>query len=93
MEAEQGKTFRYRREKNPVSQEAKEHLQHFLQVKKSILEALRDEELTIAQLSEKVHLPVPEAMYYLMSLVKFGIVQTGAVDDMEEYFVYKLKKP
>jgi hypothetical protein len=27
-----------------------------------------------------------------MSLVKFGFVQTAAIDDMDEYFSYKLKK-
>jgi hypothetical protein len=37
-------------------------------------------------------MPANEVVYYLMSLVKYGFVQTGAVDDMDAYFSYKLKK-
>jgi hypothetical protein len=31
-------------------------------------------------------------MFYLMTLVKYGSVEAGDIDDMDEYFSYKLKK-
>ncbi len=37
-------------------------------------------------------MPKPEVTYYLMSLVKYGIVAIGEIDDMDEYYSYKLVK-
>lgn len=92
MEIEKGKTFKYLKEKREVSQQAKDQLKEFNRIKKSILEALKEGELTIMQLSEKLNMPRPEVVYYLMSLVKYGFVATGEVDDMDEYFTYKIKQ-
>lgn len=92
MEAEKGKTYKYLREKREVSEKAKENLKNFTRIKKSILDALREEDLTVDQLTQKMNMPEAEVFYYLMTLVKYGFVQTGAIDDMDEYFSYKLKK-
>lgn len=92
MEIEKGKTFKYLKEKREVSQQAKDQLKEFNRIKKAILEALKEGELTIMQLSEKLNMPRPEVVYYLMSLVKYGFVATGEVDDMDEYFTYKIKQ-
>ena len=37
-------------------------------------------------------MPSDEVVYYLMSLVKYGFVKTGDIDDMDEYYTYKLNK-
>jgi predicted transcriptional regulator len=92
MEIEKGKTFKYLRDKQEVPQELKDKLKEFNRIKKAILEALKESDLTILQLSEKLDMPRPEVVYYLMSLIKYGLVQTGEVDDMDEYFTYKLIK-
>ncbi len=92
MEIEKGKTYKYMREKREVSQAVKENLKHFNKIKKSILEALQESDLTIDQLTKKLNMPKDEVVYYVMSLVKYGFVQTGQIDDMDEYFNYKLKK-
>jgi predicted transcriptional regulator len=91
MEIEKGKTYKYLREKREVSQSAKDNLKQFLKIKKSILDALQESDLTIEQLTQKLNMPSNVVVYYLMSLVKYGFVQTGAVDDMDAYFSYKLK--
>jgi DNA-directed RNA polymerase specialized sigma subunit len=91
MEVEKGKTFRYLREKREVSQAAKDNLKQFIRIKKAILDALKEKELTIAELTQKLNMPKHEVVYYLMSLVKYGQVQTGTIDDMDEYYTYKLK--
>lgn len=92
MEVEKGKTAKYLREKRGVSQQVKDNLKEFNKIKKAILDALTESDLTIVQLTEKLNMPKADVVYYLMSLIKYGFVQTGAVDDMDEYFSYKLKK-
>ncbi len=93
MEVEKGKTAKILREKlGGIPEQAKENLKEYNRIKKLILEALADGELTIKQITEKVNMPSDEVVYYLMSLVKYGIVKTGDVDDMDEYYTYKLNK-
>ena len=92
MEIEKGKTYKYLREKREVSQAAKDNLKQFNKIKKSILDYLRESDLTIEELTKKLNMPRHEVVFYLMSLIKFGYVQTGAVDDMDAYFSYKIKK-
>ena len=92
MEVEKGKTAKYLREKQGVSQTAKDNLKEFNGIKKSILDSLKESDLTISELTEKLNMPKHEVVYYLMSLIKYGFVQTGDVDDMDEYFSYKLKR-
>jgi DNA-binding IclR family transcriptional regulator len=53
---------------------------------------LQESDLTIEQLTQKLNMPKHEVVFYLMSLVKYGYVQTGEVDDKDAYFSYKLKK-
>lgn len=92
MEIEKGKTFKYLRDKREVSQAAKENLKQFNRIKKNILDSLKEEDMTIDQLTQKLEIPKDQVVFYLMSLVKYGYIQTGAIDDMDEYFSYKLKK-
>jgi len=93
MEVEKGKTAKYLREKlGGMPEQAKENLKEFNGIKKRIIDALKDEDLTIKQLTEKLQIPSDEVVYYLMSLIKYGFVKTGDIDDMDEYYTYKLNK-
>jgi len=92
MEIEKGKTFKYLRDKREVPQQVKDQLKEFNRIKKVMLDTLKEGDQTIDQLTQKLNMPKPEVVYYLMSLIKYGFVQTGEVDDMDEYFTYKLKK-
>ena len=92
MKAEVGKTAKYLRDKQGVSEKVKEELKEFNRIKKAITGALKDEELTIAQLSDNLQMPKHDVTYFLMSLVKYGIVAIGEIDDMDEYYSYKLAK-
>ena len=91
-EVEKGKTAKYLRDKIGVSEQAKENLKEFTRIKKSITEALAEGDLTIDQLTVKLAMSKPDVVYYLMSLVKYGVVKTGDIDDMDEYYTYKLNK-
>ena len=57
-----------------------------------MLEALANEDLTVKQMTDKLNMPSDEVVFYLMSLVKYGFVKTGDIDDMDEYYTYKLNK-
>ncbi len=90
MEIEKGKTAKYLREKRGgIPEQAKENLKEFNGIKKRMLDALAEGDLTVAQMSEKLEMPTHEVVYYLMSLVKYGLVKTGDIDDMDEYYTYK----
>lgn len=87
---EKGKTAKYLREKlGGIPEKAKENLKVYNGIKKQILDALKDQDLTVIQLTEKLNMPSDEVVYYLMSLVKYGFVKTGDIDDMDEYYTYK----
>jgi len=91
MEVEKGKTAKYLKEKHEIPKQVTEHLKYFTKTKKMLLNALREEDKTIPQLAEELGLPAHEVMFQLMSLLKYGFVETGEMDDMDEYFYYKLK--
>lgn len=92
MEEKKKGTFRIKRETHKVSQEVKDNLKAYNKIKKQIIEAFGDEELSIPQIASKLNMSKPDTLYYVMSLLKFGVVQTVGIDDMDEYYIYKLKK-
>jgi predicted Rossmann fold nucleotide-binding protein DprA/Smf involved in DNA uptake len=85
-------TVKIRRENFGVSDESMNNYKEFNRIKKMILEALSKEDLTIDLLSKKTGFPKDKILFYLLSLVKFGLVETGDIDEMDEYYKYKLKK-
>ena len=85
-------TVKILREERKVSEEVKNNLKQFNKEKKAITESLSKGDKTIAQLSKETGMNLEHTMYILMSMVKFGFVAAGKVDDMDEYFTYKLKK-
>jgi predicted transcriptional regulator len=92
MEIEKGKTYKYLRDKRGVSETAKEKLKRSNKIKKSILKNLEEGDMTIDQITDKIQLPKDEVVFYMMSLLKYGDIKTGEIDDMDEYFTYKLNK-
>jgi predicted transcriptional regulator len=75
-----------------VPEWVKEELKHFNRMKRSIRKALEPEPKTIPMLAKELDITEAEVTYYLMSLRKYGIVETGELDDMDEYYYYQLKK-
>lgn len=92
METKTGKTAKYLRDKHGVPEHVKDELKEFNRIKRAITEALKTEDLTIAQLSEQLNMSKPDVTYYVMSLVKYGVLAVGEIDDMDEYYTYKLVK-
>ncbi len=91
MEEEKRKTAKILKETMTVSQEVKDNLKAFTRIKKSILKALKEKRMTVPELAKALDIPGDKAMYYLMTLQKYGFVVVDEIDDMDEYFYYKLK--
>ena len=91
MEIEKGKTAKYLKEKRPVPKEVTEQLKSYTKRKKLLLNTLKEGDKTVPQLAEQLNLPKDEILFQLMTLQKYGFVVTGEIDDMDEYFYYKIK--
>ena len=91
MSSSNKKTVLILKEKRKVSQEVKDNLKYFIKTKKEILKVLKEKKMTIPELSEILNKSKDDTLYYLMSLVKYGFVEVDGIDDMDEYFYYKLK--
>ena len=75
-----------------VSEELKAKRKEFADIKKLILKSLEPGPKTIPQIADEINLAPDVVMYYLMTLRKYGDIETGEIDDMDEYFTYKIKR-
>lgn len=86
------KTIDIIKKKRTVSEAVKENMKAFNKIKKQILKALETEEKTIPQIAQETGIPFDVVTYHLMTLQKYGDIEAGEIDDMDEFFFYKLKK-
>lgn len=91
MEVEKGKTAKFLKEIRTVPREVTEKLKYFTKTKSKLLKALKEGEKTVPRLAEILELPKDEVLFQLMSLLKYGQVEASEMDDLDEYFYYKLK--
>jgi predicted transcriptional regulator len=80
------------KQEHKASAVAKEYLKDFNRMKRSIRKALEEGPMTIPELADKLEIDNAAVTYALMSLRKYGLVTTGELDDMDEYYTYQLKK-
>ena len=86
------RTIDIAKKERQVPAAVKEELKQFNRMKRAIRQALSEGPLTIPQLADKLSIGRAEATYYVLSLRKYGIITAGEQDDMDEYFLYHLKK-
>ena len=86
------KTIDHIKKIRTVSDEVKAKRKEFNRIKKLIVKALESEPKTIPQLAKEIDLSIDVITFHLMTLRKYGDVETGEIDDMDEYFFYKLKQ-
>ncbi|NOR87659.1 MAG: hypothetical protein GQ527_08630 [Bacteroidales bacterium] len=86
------KTIDVMKENRTVSPEVKERIKAFNKLKKLILKSLGSEEKTIPEIAKEIELNSDAITYNLMTLLKYGFVITGEIDDDDEYYYYKLKE-
>ncbi len=80
------------KERRDVPGEVRERMKEFRRIKKMILEALEPEPMTIPEIAERTGLRCDVVTYHLMTLRKFGEVETDRADDMDEYYYYRIKE-
>lgn len=80
------------KQEREVPSRVKEELKNFNRMKRAIRTALEAGPKTIPDLAGELDISAAEITYYLMSLRKYGVVETGEMDDMDEYYQYQLKK-
>lgn len=91
MEAKE-KTIEIIKQKRTVSGAVTERRKKYNSYRKAIRGVLKNEPATIPQIAEKIAMPLYETAYYVMAMQKFGEVVADNLDDMDEYYFYKLKK-
>lgn len=89
---EKKETFKIKRETHTVSQQVKDKLKEFNMIRKKILEAIGEDELSIPDIAAKIGMSTADTVYYVMSLVKFNTLRPTGMDDMDEYYYYKINK-
>ena len=86
------KTIDHIKQKMTVPEAVKERRKENNRIDKLILKSLEAGEKTIPQIAKETQLPEDVVTYNLMTLRKYGKLETGEIDDMDEYFSYKLKQ-
>lgn len=87
-----GKTIDIIKQNRKVSELVKENMKAFNKIKKLILKSLESEEKTIPQIAQEIDIPLDVVTYHLMTLQKYGNIEAGEADDLDEFYFYKLKK-
>lgn len=87
-----GKTIDIIKQKREASPEVKEKIKAFNKIKKQILKSLETEVKSVPQIAKEIDLPEDVVTYHLMTLQKYGSIEVDDIDDMDEYYLYKLKK-
>jgi hypothetical protein len=86
------RTVNILKETRKVPEQVDQERKKYIQIRKSLREALKDKSQTIPDLAANTKIPLPEVTYYLMTMLKFGDVIVDGIDDMDEYYFYKLNK-
>ena len=86
------KTIDIIKKKRVVSEQTKERRKEFNRIKKLIMHALKEEAKTIPQIAGEINEPIDVVTFNLMTCRKYGQVETGEIDDLDEYFTYKIAK-
>ena len=84
-------TFKILRETREVPAHVKEGMKAYNKIKREIKKALKEGEKNIKAIAEATGLAPDVVTYNLMTMLKYGDVVAGEIDEDEEYFFYKLK--
>lgn len=87
-----GRTIDVIKQKRKVSESVKQSIKDFTKIKKKILATMEEGQKSIPEIAEETGLSLNDVTYHLMTLQKFGFIEVSELDDMDEYFFYKLKK-
>ncbi len=86
------KTIDIIKQKRTVTEKARQNHKDYLQLRKQVWNALKEGPATIPETAEKTGLPPDQVLFVIMTMRKFGEVEAGDPDDMDEYYYYKLNE-
>ncbi|MFO8128887.1 MAG: hypothetical protein R6T99_03170 [Bacteroidales bacterium] len=75
-----------------VPETLKEKVKNDGKINRAILKTITDGPKTIPRIAEEINMQPHIVTYYLMTLLKYGKVEVGEIDDMDEYYNYNIKK-
>lgn len=84
------KTIDIIKKERKVSDIVKQKQKQYRDLAKLIINALKETPKTIPQVAKETNIPIDIVTYHLMTLRKFGNVEAGEIDDMDEYYFYNL---
>ncbi len=85
------KTIDKIKEKREVPESLKQKVKETGRIQRTILGSLKEEPKTIPGIAEDTGLESHVVTYHLMTMLKFGKIEVGEIDDMDEYYYYKKK--
>ena len=86
------RTIDHMKQRREAPAEAKKLAKRFAGTRKTILGAMGEGPLTIPEIAERTGLPPADVTWGLMTLRKFGDVETLVEDDVDEYYRYRAKE-
>jgi len=86
------KTVDYLKKNHIVPIEVKANVKEFIKMKKIILKTLESEHKTIPQISKETNIPIHIITKNLMTLIKYGNIKAGEMDETDEYYFYEFIK-
>ncbi len=91
MDKNKSETFKKLRGVKEVPDSLKEEMKLFNKQKGLIKKTLLTGPESIPMIAEKTGISSDEVIYILMSMLKFDEVEVDKVDDMDEFFLYRIK--
>jgi hypothetical protein len=86
------KTIEIIKQKWIIPEAVKQHHKDYLQLRKQIKLVLKEGTETIPGIALKTGIPADQVLFVVMTMRKYNEVETGELDDMGEYYFYKLKE-
>lgn len=86
------KTIEIIKQKWIIPDTVKQHHKDYLQLRKQIKHVLQEGAETIPGIALKTGIPSDQVLFVVMTLRRYNEVETGELDDMDEYYLYKLKE-
>ncbi len=80
------------KEKEEIKKETERKMKELPEIWTNILKTLETEQKSIPQIADELNLPQPVVTYNIMTLVKYGYIIPGEMDEMDEYYLYELQK-
>lgn len=92
MESKKHSTQPMKKENGLQSKDVKARVKEFAGIRRAIKKALESDEKTIPQIAEETGMPPAAVTYYLMTMLKYGDVSAGEMDEDDAYYFYRLKR-